>query len=71
MRYGTEGQRQAMANAATKALWELCPVSDIAGPVHLFVSGSGVVVPWSVMGDDRGTVEVCADCGKHSEGGAR
>lgn len=45
-----------------------CPVSEVAGPVHLFVPGSGVVVSWSVMGDTRQTVEVCADCGEHSEG---
>ena len=69
MIYGTEGQRRAIANAATEALRDLCPVSAIAGPVHSFVPGSGVVVPWSVMGDDRQAVEVCADCAEGAERG--
>lgn len=55
----------ARVRAARSAI--VCPVSEIAGPVHSFVPGSGVVVPWSVMGDSRQTVEVCADCGEHSE----
>ena len=39
-----------------------CPVSDIAGPDHYYNVGTGVIMPWDVMGDDRSSVEVCADC---------
>lgn len=46
----------------------VCPVSEIAGPVHSFDPATGVVVPWSVMGDIRETVTVCADCAEHSDG---
>lgn len=39
-----------------------CPVSDLAGPEHYFQRGTGVVIEWDVMGDDRQTVTVCPDC---------
>lgn len=48
----------------------VCPVAEIAGEFHYLVRGSGVVVPWSVMGDSRDSVEVCAECASHSVGGA-
>lgn len=47
----------------------VCPVAEIAGEFHYLVSGSGVVVPWSVMGDGRESVEVCAECASHLVGG--
>ena len=45
---------------------ERCPVSDLSGPVHYFDVGTGVLVPWSVMGDSRDRVTVCPLCAEHS-----
>lgn len=47
---------------ATRSTVVVCPVSDIAGPVHTFTAGTGVVIPWDVMGDARETVTVCREC---------
>lgn len=43
--------------------WEYdCPVGEIANDPHVYKSGFGVVVEWSVMGDSRTFVTVCPDC---------
>lgn len=44
-----------------------CPVGDLSGVLHTFRAGSGVVVPWSVMGDRRDCVEVCRRCASGGE----
>lgn len=44
-----------------------CPVGDVACDPHTFVKGTGVVVPWDVLGDPRHSVEVCASCADISE----
>ncbi len=46
---------------------DLCPVSELTGEYHSFVSGLGIDVPWSVMGDPRSSVAVCPSCAAHSE----
>lgn len=44
-----------------------CPVGKLAGGRHTFPTGSGIDVPWSVMGDSRTTATVCPSCAEHSE----
>lgn len=39
-----------------------CPVGDLVDSPHYLTLGSGVIVDWSVFGDRRTMVEVCADC---------
>jgi len=39
-----------------------CPVGDLVDSPHHLEPGSGVIVDWSVFGDRRTMVEVCADC---------
>jgi hypothetical protein len=43
-----------------------CPAGELVGAPHSFRAGSGVVVPWSVMGDGRGVVTVCPSCAVNS-----
>ena len=44
-----------------------CPVSDLTGERHTFTPGSGIQVPWAVMGDPRESVVVCPNCGSHAD----
>lgn len=53
----------------TKVSKHPCPVGEIANDPHTFKPGSGVVVEWSVMGDPRTSVEVCADCARGCDHG--
>ena len=48
------------------SMMEPCPVSLIAGDPHLYLPGTGAVVPWHIMGDTRDSIEVCAYCATHS-----
>ena len=47
--------------------YSVCPVSELTGEYHSFISGSGQSVPWSVMGDPRSNVAVCPSCAAHTE----
>lgn len=43
-------------------LREHCPVGDLTGHRHKYEPGTGVVIPWDVVGDPRSGVEVCLPC---------
>lgn len=39
-----------------------CPAGAISGVPHAFTPGTGVRVPWDILGDPRGSVVVCREC---------
>jgi len=39
-----------------------CPVGEISNARHSYVNGTGEVIDWDVMGDERQSVTVCVNC---------
>lgn len=60
-----------MSNQTNETPLAYCLIGDVTGQPHGFKKGTGVMVPWDVMGDARSAVEVCRSCADQTESGGK